>query len=124
RCELLNTHGVASHRKEESRPKMVSIQALLSAQTTDAIVGFFHQLHLQDRAQADGTKLAYRDNAEFNEYVDEANEPVRIFDLKYQPSDVLFNVDLEAYRTLLNEFDVQDSDSQSSPQGDVPGGSV
>jgi Abortive infection C-terminus len=121
-CELRNMHGFASHGKEGARSPLGSIQALLAAQTADTIVGFFHRLHLQDRTQSDGPRLAYEDNVEFNDYVDEANEPVRIFDLEYQPSEVLFDVDLEAYRTLLAEFEVED-DSNGESGKTAPGGS-
>jgi Abortive infection C-terminus len=119
-CELRNLHGFASHGKEEPRPPLGSIQALLAAQTADTIIGFFHRLHLQDRTQPGVPKLAYEDNIGFNDYVDEANEPVRIFDLNYQPSEVLFSVDLEAYRTLLADFGEEDSDGESG-EASAPG---
>ena len=113
-CALRNMHGFASHGKEELRPPLGSIQALLAAQTADTIIGFFHRLHLQDRTPPDSLRLAYEDNVSFNDYVDEANEAVRIFDLSYQPSEVLFSVDSEAYRTLLADFDLEeDSDNKS-----------
>lgn len=120
-CELRNMHGFASHGKEESHPPLGSIQALLAAQTADTIIGFFHRLHLQDRTQAEGSRLAYENSVEFNDYVDEANEPVRIFDLRYQPSEVLFSVDLEAYRTLLAEFDVEEDSNGESGETNAPG---
>jgi hypothetical protein len=122
-CELRNLHGFASHGKEEPRPPLGSIQALLAAQTADTIIGFFHRLHLQDRTQPGVPRLAYEDNIGFNDYVDEANGPVRIFDLNYQPSEVLFSVDLEAYRTLLADFDEEDSDGESG-EPNVPGASA
>jgi hypothetical protein len=119
-CELRNIHGFASHGKEESRPPLGSIQALLAAQTADTIIGFFHRLHLQDRTQPDGPRLAYEDNVGFNNYVDEANEPVSIFDLMYQPSEVLFSVDLDAYRTLLAELDVEEDSNGESGEANPP----
>jgi hypothetical protein len=120
-CELRNKHGFASHGKEDLRPPLGTIQALLAAQTADTIIGFFHRLHLQDRKQAEGARLAYEDNVEFNNYVDEGNEPVRIFDLSYQPSEVLFSVDLKAYRTLLTEFDVEDDSNGGNGETNIPG---
>jgi hypothetical protein len=123
-CELRNMHGFASHGKEDSRSPLGSIQAMLAAQTADTIIGFFHRLHLQDRTQPQGAKLSYEDNVEFNDYVDEGNEPVCIFDLRYQPSEVLFSVDLEAYRTLLTEFDVEEDSNGGSGETNVPGASA
>ena len=49
--------------------------------------------------------MAYDDLPEFNDWIDEQSEPVQILSLPpYQPSDVLFNMDLEAYRDLLVEY--------------------
>ncbi len=100
-CELRNAYGFASHGSEGGRPAMESVQALLAARAADAIVGFLHRAHLQGRAALPGVRLEYDDNPRFNEYVDEANEVVRIFALEYRPSEVLFRIDEEAYRDLL-----------------------
>ena len=89
---------------------MESAQALLAAQTADAIVGFLHRVHRQERAQLPGTLLEYAQNPEFNDYIDEANEPVRIFELEYSPSEVLFSVDQEGYRDALAGFSAEGDD--------------
>jgi hypothetical protein len=80
------------------------VQALLAAQAADAIVGFLHRVHLQERVPVTRARIEYNDNEGFNTYVDEANEQVRIFDLGYRPSEVLFAVDHEAYRDLLTDY--------------------
>ena len=50
--------------------------------------------------------MAYDDHPEFNDWIDEQSEPVQILSLPpYRPSDVLFNVDLEAYRDLLADYE-------------------
>ncbi len=49
--------------------------------------------------------MEYGDNPDFNAWIDEQCEPVRILSLSpYQASDVLFNVDQEAYRDLLTDY--------------------
>ncbi len=58
-----------------------SVQALLAAQAADAIVGFLHRVHQQDRNALPKIRLEYDDNQDFNGYVDEANEQVQIFGL-------------------------------------------
>ncbi len=103
-CELRNDYGFASHGSESRRPVMESVQALLAAQAADAIVGFLHRVHRQERATLPGVRLEYDDNPSFNEHVDEANEVVRIFELEYRPSEVLFRIDEEAYRDLLASY--------------------
>jgi hypothetical protein len=103
-CELRNAWGFASHGSSGPRPLMESVQALLAAQAADAIVGFLYRVHRQEGVTLPARGLAYDDHEAFNSYVDEANEVVRIFSLEYRPSEVLFSIDLEAYRDLLAGF--------------------
>jgi hypothetical protein len=96
---------------------METAQALLAAQAADTIVGFLHRVHRQERTALPTLWLAYDVNKGFNAYIDEANEVVRIFDLEYRPSEVLFNVDSEAYRDLLSSFEPVDVDPFSESSG-------
>lgn len=112
-CELRNRCGFASHGSGGPRPAMESVQAMFAAEAADAIVGFLHRVHRQERMLSSSPRLEYKDNIEFNESVDEANEPVRIFDLEYAASEVLFYVDQEAYRDLLANYDAG-SDGEAS----------
>jgi abortive infection Abi-like protein len=109
-CELRNAYGFASHGTDGPRAGMESVQALLAAQAADAIVGFLHRVHRVDRIPTSLLRLEYRTNDAFNVYVDEANDIVHIFDLEYQPSEVLFTVDLEAYRDRLASFEPEIDD--------------
>ncbi len=110
-CELRNAYGFASHGADGPRPLMESVQALLAAQAADAIVGFLHRMHRQERGPLPSARLEYDHNEDFNAYVDEANEQVRIFALAYRPSEVLFAVDHEAYRDLLTDYKPGDDDA-------------
>lgn len=104
-CELRNAYGFASHGSDGPRPLMEGIQALLAAQAADAIIGFLYRVHRQDLARPERVTLEYADNQEFNDWLDDNNEPVRILSLPpYRPSEVLFNVDGEAYRDLLTDY--------------------
>lgn len=114
-CELRNAYGFASHGSDSPRPVMESAQAELAAQAADAIVGFLHRVHLQERNPSPGFQLDYDDNENFNTYVDEANDEVQIFDLTYRPSEVLFTVDQEAYRDLLANYEPESSDADVVP---------
>lgn len=107
-CELRNAYGFASHGTDGSRAAMESTQALLAAQSADAIVGFLSRVHRQEPA-APSERLAFDEAEDFNSYIDDANETVRIFELEYRPSEVLYAVDLEAYRDLWLEFDSTES---------------
>jgi len=71
-------------------------------------------MHRQERTERTTVQVSqsvFDDNEAFNSYVDEANAAVRIFDLEYRPSEVLFNCDQQAYRDLLSGFEPEGSDA-------------
>jgi hypothetical protein len=103
-CELRNACGFASHGAEGPRPALETVQALLAAETSDAIVGFLHRVHRQDRTPPASERLKYEDNDGFNAYVNEAHAPVRIFEEDFEPSRILFELAPEAYRLYLAEY--------------------
>lgn len=70
-CELRNQCGFASHGSDTPRPEMEAVQALLAAETADAIVGFLHRVHRQDRIPTLSLRPKYDENSEFNDHVDE-----------------------------------------------------
>jgi len=101
---------------------MESVQALLAAQAADTIVGFIHRVHRQERAPIPSQRLEFGDNEDFNVYVDEANGQVKIFELAYRPSEVLFAVDHEAYRDLLGDYSPDDEGEPDEGSPDATGG--
>jgi hypothetical protein len=110
-CELRNACGFASHGSNGPRPAMEFAQALLAAEAADAIIGFLYCVHAADRARPTVARLEFDDNPDFNEWVDNQSEMVQILDLPpYRPSEVLFNVDQEAYRDLLSRHGAEESD--------------
>jgi Abortive infection C-terminus len=114
-CELRNAYGFASHGTDGSRQLMESVQALLAAQAADAIVGFLFRVHRQERPKRQAMQLG--DHREFNVYIDESNAMIKIFDLEYRPSEVLFSVDQGAYRDLLAGFSLEGvNTSPESPE--------
>jgi len=112
-CELRNSHGFASHGAGQARQSMAGAQALLAAQTADAIVGFLYRVHTQDRAPME-RRLEFDGQDAFNAYLDDSNEPVRILDLEFRPSEVLFNVDYEAYRNALASWEPEEEPAKDA----------
>jgi len=51
------------------------------------------------------TRLLYGVNNVLNDWIDEQNDAVRIFDFEYKPSEVLFNIDRVAYQELLSSYE-------------------
>jgi hypothetical protein len=114
-CELRNACGFASHGADQPRPVMENVQAVLAAQAADTIIGFLYGVHCQQYSASRARPPEYDDNPNFNAYVDETNDPVRIFSLEYLPSEVLFYVDEQAYRDALADY----AKDESSPGGGV-----
>lgn len=103
-CELRNQCGFASHGAGGPLPVMESVQALLAAEAADAVVGFLNGVHRQDRIPPPSPRALYDDNPAFNESVDDTHGMIRIFDVEFRPSDVLFQMEPETYRVYLAEF--------------------
>lgn len=103
-CELRNQCGFASHGAGGPKPVMESIQALLAAESADAIVGFINRIHRQDLSPVDSKSDNYEDNADFNEYIDNTHETIKIFDADFRPSEILYQMEPETYRVYLAEF--------------------
>ena len=120
-CELRNQCGFASHGSDNPRPAMESVQALLAAAAADAIVGFLHRVHRQDRTPPPSPRAMYDEHPAFNAYVDDVHDAIRIFEAEFRPSDVLFQIEPETYRVYLAEFDAEVEDVEASAAPDVPG---
>jgi hypothetical protein len=101
---LRNSEGIASHGKDAFTLQLETAQARLAAQSADTIVRYLYIAHKNYQTPAQVRQLRYDDNLEFNDYIDENNDKVQIFELIYQPSEVLFSVDQDAYRSYLAEY--------------------
>jgi hypothetical protein len=110
-CELRNQCGFASHGSGVERPAMDSVQALLAAEAADTIVGFLYRVHRQDRTPNPPPQAIFDENPQFNAYVDDAHELIRIFEAEFRPSEVLFQMESETYRVYLADFDTGSEDA-------------
>jgi hypothetical protein len=110
-CELRNECGFASHGAGAPRPVMETVQALLAAEAADAIVGFLHRVHRYDRTPPPPAGPSFDDNGAFNDHVDESFGPLRVFEVEFRASEVLFRLEPETYRIYLAEFDGNDADA-------------
>jgi hypothetical protein len=110
-CELRNRQGFASHGKVAETQPLETVQAELVARSADAVVSFLFKAHRSyAMPAARPRRVEYIDNQSFNAFVDESHEPINIFSLTYRPSEVLYNVDYEAYVESLNSYLGQDGD--------------
>ncbi len=118
-CELRNQCGFASHGAGAARPAMESAQALLAAEAADTIVGFLHRVHRQDRTPPPSPRALFDSNGPFNESVDETHGPIRILDVEFRASEVLFQMEPETYRIYAAEFD-EDAERVEAVSGASP----
>jgi hypothetical protein len=122
-CELRNACGFASHGSNSPRPPMESVQALLAASAADTIVGFLHRVHRQDRVTEPSITAAYEENSDFNDSVDEAHGVIRVFDVEFKPSEVLFRMEPVSYRIYLTEYQpelpAEDTASNEAPNAEL-----
>ena len=115
-CELRNSYGMASHGRDFFSARLDLRQATLAAQAADTIVSFLYRIHRDALGQSPRARVYYEDHADFNEAFDSDNELIRLGGLELLPSQVLFHVDLEAYKAALGEF-ITERDGESDDEG-------
>jgi hypothetical protein len=105
--ELRNLEGVASHGKDAYKEQIDMVHAQLVARSADTVVNYLFNTHRMP-FQYKSKRPHYGDLPDFNDYVDSNNDEVKIFDLTYTPSEVLFYTDNAAYFDKYNDFNDQD----------------
>jgi hypothetical protein len=114
-CELRNQCGFASHGSGGPRPAMEAVQALLAAEAADAIVGFLHRVHRQDRAPPAAHTSRFEDHAAFNDALDDEVGAIQIREVSFRASEVLFQMEPETYRIYLADFGNAAEQGESIP---------
>jgi hypothetical protein len=117
-CWLRTNQGFASHGRDAYATQLESVQAQLAARSADAIVNFLFKVHKGDSFNGCSARIAYSDNSQFNSYIDENNEIVRIFGLEFSPSEVLYHTDFQAYRDNLIEHNANKTEDEYSGNGE------
>ena len=65
-------------------------------------------------------RALYEVSAGFNDYVDEAHEMIRIFEVQFRPSEVLYQMEPETYRVYLAEFEADNESAEGGPAEMAP----
>lgn len=118
-CELRNQCGFASHGSSGPRPMMEAVQALLAAEAADAIVGFLHRVHRQDKATSAPFGPSFEEGAAFNAALDDEIGPIQIREAQFNASEVLFRMEPETYRIYLADFDGADAEIATPGEKEV-----
>ena len=122
-CELRNDYGLSSHGRDGFSARLDLRHATLAAQAADTIVSFLYRIHRDALTQTPGTRVYYEDHDDFNKSFDLENETVRLGNLEFLPSRVLFHVDREAYRATLYEHLAERVGPESADDQAAPGDS-
>ena len=121
-CELRNQCGFASHGSGNPRPVMESVQAFLAAEAADAIVGFLHRVHRQDRTPPPSLRAMYDEHPAFNALT--KTTPTAQSASSRQSSGRAMSCSRwsrRPYRVYLAEFDAEAEGAEAGAAPDVPG---
>lgn len=112
--DLRNDVGITSHGRslEELRERNNRVDELTKEfliDTTVIVASFlirsFENENPRRKAEGIGTKLIYSDNDDFNEFWDDLYGGFEMGDYSFPASEILFNVDYDAYKTELAAFE-------------------
>lgn len=104
-CELRRLFGEASHGRDANFKQLEIDHALMVARSADVIVNYLFRMNKSFSTNYTKKSLSYNVNSDFNDWIDEQNDAVRIFELVYKPSEVLFNTDRVAYQNFLSDYE-------------------
>lgn len=100
---LRHSEGIASHGKDGYKAGGSRMQAEFVARSADAIVNFLYRCHRQSD-EVSVRHMVYERQQGINDYIDDSNEAVRIFEYEFTTSKVLFDLDRDAYREVMLSF--------------------
>jgi hypothetical protein len=104
--EIRNREGLASHGRDAFASSLETLQAEFAARTADAIVGFVWAAYTKYRRIGPKARMRYEEMQELNGWIDNVQHeaPVIIFGTTYRQSEILFTLDLEAYKNAFNDY--------------------
>ena len=105
-AEMRNLAGWTSHGPDGYMEPLDRIHIRLAAMSADTLTCFLLSLHRKYVFPSEGGRVHFEDYPEFNEYVDEMNPYIAIFDSIFSPSEILYMADIEhvAYKEYLIEY--------------------
>lgn len=113
--ELRNSYGVASHGSDAySVNPLGSPEVDMIVSAVDGFVACLWTKHKSQFKPNENSRIHYEDNSEFNDWLDEQSDGCRLGDYVYLASEILFKLDLVAYREQLIEHSSSgDSESEA-----------
>ncbi len=103
--ELRNDFCPLAHGKSSTHTRLDLSYAEFVAKQTDAIIGFIYELYINHKILKH--EIAYQDNEEFNEYLNEEFGKLEIYEDDYWCAEILYQVNKEKYEIALGEYKEQ-----------------
>ena len=101
--ELRNSQGIMAHGGDGSRVGLGQSYALLMINLSDAISTFLLGRH-GDFSQHRKKKVDFSVNEDFNDSLDEGFGTIKIYETNYLASEILHQLDPQAYEAYLNDY--------------------
>lgn len=105
--EIRNREGLASHGRDAFASSLDNLQAEFAARSADAVVRFMWAAHTAYTRTSAKARMRYEEMGEFNGWIDNyqyEETPVAIFENTYKQSEILFKLDLDAYRNAYSDY--------------------
>jgi hypothetical protein len=97
-------HGASVYQLEERRSKITKVSTYFMISTVEQLAVFLIAVYQEEYPLQKQAKIRHEDNPDFNAKFDELVEPINIGDYgPYSPSELLFNIDIDAYKTELSK---------------------
>jgi hypothetical protein len=77
---------------------------MLAAQAADTIASFLYRIHRDALAEQPADRVYYEDHPDFNQWLDDEFEVVKIGQESLAPSKVLYHTAINGYKLSLTEF--------------------
>jgi len=96
-------HGASIYQIEERKNKITKATTDFMIATVGQLAVFLITVYQDEYPVTISKDVRYEDNVDFNKRFDDENELISIGDYgPYSPSEVLFNIDVDAYKTELS----------------------
>lgn len=123
-CELRTLQGIASHGQDAYFKQLDDFHARFIARSADVVISFLFRVHRKYPVDVSIRRLIYSGMSDYNNWIDEQNESVKIFKYEYKPSEVLFIFDKIAYRDLLSDYETDELPEENPTDNNVQGSNV
>lgn len=103
--ELRNVYGIASHGSDAySVDPLGSPEVEMMVSAVDGLVACLWTKHKSQLKPSANSRIHYEDNPKFNDWLDEQSDGCHLDGSVYLTSEILFTLDLVAYRERLIEY--------------------